>query len=119
MARTRPSWKHRDRNMAKFTNYITNTGFTATTTTGTTHGLAHDVSMREQIGIVLTAASITSGNCVFSVDGSNDGTNFVTGLAFADAQSTTSTTYVTSKTLSTNSTVGIYLPIYAYRFIRI
>ncbi len=107
--------------MAKFTDYYngTGTGFSALTTTGTTHGPVQDVSMREQIGIVLTSASIAVGQIVFSVDGSNDGTNFVTGLAFVDATSTSSTTYVTSKTMTTNTTVGIYLPIFPFRYIRI
>jgi hypothetical protein len=85
----------------------------------TTTSSLYDVSMREQVGLVFTCANHTSGNGVFSVDASNDGTNWVTGIAFVDATSTSSTTYVTSKTLSSNTSAGVYLPFYPFRYIRV
>lgn len=89
----------------------------AVTTTTTSPTI--DVSMREQVGIVFTCAGHTSGNGVFSVDASNDGTNWVTGIAMADATATASQTYVTSKTLSTNTSAALYLPYYAFRYLRV
>lgn len=93
------------------------TGINAVTIT--TAGNVIDVSQRLAIGIIFTAASISSGNGVFSVDGSNDKSNFVTGLAMTDATATASTTYVTSKTLSSNGSVGMYLTGYPFRYIRL
>ncbi len=108
--------------MAQYTDFFNGaaTGINATTVSiDSTTTKVLDVSMREQIGIVFTCASHASGNGVFSVDGSNDGTNWVTGLAMVDATATASTTYVTSKTLSSNTTVGMYLPFFAFRYMRL
>ena len=70
-----------------------------------------DVSKRQQIAIIFKAASITSGNGIFTIDGSTDGTNWVAGLAMQPATTTTSPgTYVTSVTLSSNTTAGVYVP---------
>jgi hypothetical protein len=63
----------------------------------------------QDITVQFVAAGITSGNGVFSIDGSNDGQNWVTGVAFQDVTQTASTTFVTSKTLSSNSTAAGYL----------
>lgn len=88
----------------------------AVTTTTTSDGF--DVSQRQQITVQFIAASITTGNGVFSIDASNDGTNWITGISFQDALATASTTWITSKTLTTNSTAGVYVKA-GWRFIRI
>lgn len=95
------------------------TGINAITATGTTTGTVLDVSMREQLSAVFTCANHSSGNGVFSIDASDDGTNWVTGIAFVDATATASTTYVTSKTLNSNTSAAIYLPLFPFRFVRI
>ncbi len=87
--------------------------------TVTTTSIVQDVSMREQISLVFTCASHTSGNGVFSVDASNDGANWVTSIAMVDATSTASTTYVTSKTLSSNTSAAVYLPLFPFRYLRV
>jgi len=86
--------------------------------TATTTSSAFDFSKRSQITATFTAASISSGNGVFTVDVSNDGTNWVTGIAFQDATATASTTWVTSKTLNSNTSAGAKIPA-GYRFYRI
>lgn len=87
--------------------------------TSTTTSSVYDISMRSNISLVFLAASISSGNGVFTVDMSNDGTNWVTGIAMIDATSATATTYVTSKTLSSNTTAGVYLPNSGFRLMRV
>ena len=105
--------------MAAFTEYFNGaaTGINAvgTTTTGT----VLDVSMREQIALVFTANTWASGSGVFTVDASNDGTNWVTSIAMANAVGTTSTTYVTSKTLGSATSDAMYLPFFPYKLLRI
>ena len=107
--------------MARFTEYFSGSavGINALTNTGVNTGTMLDVSMREQIGIIITCANHAAGNGVFTVDASNDGTNWVTGIAVLDATQTTSTTYVVSKTLSSNTTGGFYIPFFAFKFIRV
>ncbi len=78
--------------------------------TGDTTSAGFDVSKRQQIAILFKCANHTSGNGVFSIDGSPDGANWVVGLAMQNATATTSTTYVTSITLSANGTAGVYIP---------
>jgi len=79
---------------------------------------AFDVSKRQQITLQFTAAGISTGNGVFTVDVSNDGTNWTTGVAFLDALQTATSTFSVSKTLSTNTTAGaIVIP--GWRFIRV
>lgn len=85
---------------------------------GTTTSTGIDISKREQVSFQFIAGSITSGNGVFSVDASNDGTNWVAGIAFQDSTSANSTTWVTAKTLSSNTTVMGFLPMAPYRLIR-
>lgn len=82
-----------------------------------TTGTKFDVSLRSQIVVQFRCADHTSGNGVFSIDGSNDGSNWTTGLAVQDLTATASATYVTSKTLNTNSTAGVKVPS-GWRFIR-
>ena len=90
----------------------TSVGVTATTTSQ-----AYDVSLRRQLTVQFRCANHTSGNGVFSIDASNDGANWVTGIAVIDATSTTPATYITSVTLSANGSHGIYIPA-GWRFIR-
>jgi hypothetical protein len=85
--------------------------------TTTTTGETIDVSLREQIIIQFQCANHTSGNGVFSVDGSNDGTNWVTGLAVQDLTATASATYITSVTLNANGSHAVKVPA-GWRFIR-
>jgi len=101
--------------MSQYTDNIIALNAVTTTTTSS----AYDMSKREQIGITFTCTGHSSGNGVFTVDGSNDGTNWVTGLAFQDATSTAATTWVTSKTLSSNTTAGIFIPYFAFKLIRV
>ena len=85
--------------------------------TATTTSVGFDVSKRQQVTLQFVASGITSGNGVFSVDASNDGTNWITGIAFQDATATASNTLVTSKTLSSNTTAGAYVEP-GWRYIR-
>jgi len=107
--------------MAEFTDYFdgTKTGINGVTATGTTTGTVIDVSMRDTVGAVFTCSGHTAGNGVFSIDASNDGTNWVTGVAFADATATASTTYVTSKTLNSNTSAAVYIPFFPFKLMRI
>lgn len=99
--------------MAYTDNIHTLTAVTQTTTSST-----YDVSLREKVGFTMQCANHSAGNGVFTVDGSNDGTNWVTGLAFQDATATASQTYITSKTLSSNTTAGGYFPFYPFKYVR-
>jgi hypothetical protein len=105
--------------MASFTEYFSGSATGINAVTSSTTGTTLDVSMREQIGIVLTCTGHSSGNGVFTVDASNDGTNWVTGIALADATATASTTYVTSKTLSSNTSTAIYLLFFPFKLVRV
>lgn len=96
------------------------TGTTPESSSGVTidtTGLGYDVSLRSQIVVQFLAANISGGNGVFTIDGSNDGSNWTTGLACQDLTATASTTYVTSKTLSSNTSAAVKVPA-GWRFIR-
>lgn len=82
-----------------------------------TTGSGFDVSLRSQIVVQFLCTNHTSGNGVFSIDGSNDGSNWVTGLACQDMTATASTTYVTSKTLSSNTSAAVKVTS-GFKFIR-
>ena|SRR3990167_6828265 len=58
----------------------------------------------------LIRANHSSGNTVFSFDGSNDGINWATGIAILNATQTATTTSVTSVTLSSATTSAVYIP---------
>lgn len=58
----------------------------------------------------LIRADHTSGNTVFSFDGSNDGTNWVVGIAVLNVVATAVGTYVLSVTLSSATTAAVYIP---------
>lgn len=77
--------------------------------TANTTSDGYDISKRSQIAIQFLAANITTGHAVFTVDVSNDGVNWITGVAFQDVTATTSSTWVTSKTLSSNGSAGVYV----------
>jgi hypothetical protein len=83
----------------------------------TTTGTATDVSKRQLLSVQFVAKSISSGNGVFTLDGSNDGTNWTTGLAMLNLTSTTPTTLVTSVTLSANGATMVTIPS-AMKYIR-
>jgi hypothetical protein len=93
-----------------FTDNITVIDAVAATTTSA----AYDVSKREQITLHFITAGGTS---VFSVDASNDGTNWVTGIAFKDATQTTGSTLAVSKSVA-SSTAGAIVPA-GFRYIRV
>lgn len=82
-------------------------GITATATS-----VPINVENLTQISIVLDGNGITSGTGTLTIDGSNDGINWVTSIAFVDIQATNkSTALVNSKaTLGTGSqAVGAFL----------
>lgn len=81
---------------------------TATTTSG---GFA--INNASRLSIQVKAASITSGNCVFTIQVSNDGTNWtaynriVSNVTNTNAQTDTK---VASVTLSSNGTAMLFFP---------
>ena len=83
----------------------------AKSTTSTSEGF--DVSKRQQ----MTIQFISTGVTVFTVDASNDGANWITGVAFLDAKATASTTKVVSKSLSATTEGAIITP--GFRYIRV
>lgn len=88
----------------------------------TTTSSGYDVSKRQQITVEFIAAAITSGNGIFTIDATNGdpsvAANWITGIAFQDATATASTTWVTSKTLSSIGTAGAYVKA-GWRYIRV
>lgn len=81
--------------------------------TSTTTSTAYDVSQRDQIIIQFVS---TTGTATFSIDASNDGVTWTTGIAVQDMTSTNSTTYVTQKVVAAGSAM-VKLPV-GMRFIR-
>ncbi len=77
--------------------------------TADTTSAGYDVSKRQQIVVEFVCANHTSGNGVFTIDGTTDGTNWVTGIAVQDVTATASTTWVNSMTLSANGTSACYV----------
>ena len=89
-------------------NYSVFNGTVASTTTST----AIDVSKRQLVSLQFIAAG---GSSVFTIDASDDGVNWVTGIAFLDSKATATGTSVVSKTItSTSSELAIVPPVYAY-----
>ncbi len=81
---------------------------------GTTTSSAYDISKRDQI----TLQFLATETCVFTVDMSNDGTNWITGVAFLDAKATAATTYVVTKSVTVAASEGaIITP--GFRFMRV
>ena len=80
----------------------------------TTTSSAYDISKRQQV----TLEFIATGTTTFTVDVSNDGTNWITSVAFLDAKATAVGTYVTSKVVTVAANEGaIITP--GFRFIRV
>ncbi len=83
-----------------------------------TIGGAFDVSKRQLITIQFVCSAYTSGDAMFTIDVSNDGTNWITSVAFLDISSTTPTTLVVSKALTSKTSTGtIVQP--GWRYIRV
>ena len=80
----------------------------------TTTSDAYDISKRQQVTFQFISAGGTS---VYTIDVSNDGTNWITGVAFLDAKATASTTLVVSKSVA-STTEGAYLKT-GFRFVRV
>lgn len=80
----------------------------------TTTSSAYDISKRQLVTCQFISAGGTS---VFTVDVSNDGTNWVTGVAFMDALATASTTFVTSKSVASTTAGAVITP--GFRYIRV
>lgn len=81
--------------------------------TADTTGDGFDVSQRSAKSIQFIAASISSGNGVFTVDVSNDGTNWVAYNRLTDNLTNTngqSDTRVASCTLTTNTSKIYFFP---------
>ena len=74
-----------------------------------TVGTAIDVSLRENLTVQFICTAYTSGDGNFYLDGSNDGTNWVLGIAFLDVTSTTPTTLVNSKVLGSKTSAAAYI----------
>jgi hypothetical protein len=96
---------------------VTQTYTALSAVTSTTVSSVIPVADAEEIVAEFIAASVTSGNGVFTVDGSIDNSNWVTGIAFLDAAATAVTTFVTSKTLNSTSNAGAYIPA-GWKFLR-
>ena len=80
----------------------------------TTTSSAYDISKRQLVTIQFVSSGGTS---VFSVDVSNDGTNWITGVAFLDSLQTSVGTYVVSKLVASTTTGAVIIP--GFRFIRV
>ena len=77
--------------------------------TSTTTSAAINVENLRDISIEFLSASILSGNGVFTIDVSNNGTDWETAIAFINPLSTTPATRITGQTLSTNTVMHCYL----------
>ena len=75
---------------------------------------AYDISKRQLVTVQFIAAGGTS---VFSIDGSNDGTNWVTGIGFVDAATAGVPTAVLSKSVASTTALA-YVPA-GFSFIRV
>jgi uncharacterized repeat protein (TIGR01451 family) len=80
----------------------------------TTTSSAYDISKRNQVSLQFISAG---GDSTFTVDVSNDGTNWVTGVAFLDALQTSVGTYVVSKAVSGTTAGAILTP--GFRYVRV
>ena len=79
---------------------------------------AFDVSKRQLVSIQFICNLYASGSGVFTIDASNDGVHWVTGISFLDAKATAVGTQVVSKTItSTSSELAIVNP--SYKLLRV
>lgn len=105
--------------MSRFsTNAVVLNAVTVDTTSG-----AQDVSMRTKLSLQFIASGISAGNGVFTVDVSNDGTNWVaynrlvTNVTNTNVQADTR---VASVTLSSNTSTIVFFPVGDYfRYLRV
>jgi hypothetical protein len=72
-----------------------------------TIGGAYDISKRQLITIQFVCTAYTSGDAMFTIDVSNDGTNWITGMGFLDPTTTTPTTWVVSKAITSKTSSGV------------
>ena len=79
--------------------------------TATTTGIAHNVEGLSKITVVFTRTNHTSGSSVFSLLGSVDGVTFVTLAMIRNLANaiTEGVTRVTTETLSSNTSVIVFL----------
>ena len=91
-------------------------GVAATTTSG-----AIDLDNHRSFSFMVTSAGVASGTGTVTVDASNDGVNWVTGIAFILATSTTPATRVTSMATSGNNSavMGYIGGDFSAKFVRI
>jgi hypothetical protein len=75
--------------------------------TGNTTGSMVDVSLRSQQTVQYYTGS---GTGTFSIDGSNDGKNWVTSIATQDLTSTASATFITSASVASGSSRMVKIP---------
>lgn len=85
----------------------------------TTTSTPVNIENLDDITLQFFAASISSGNGVFTVDGSNDGINWLTSIAFLDAVATAVGTFKASHTLSSNVSGAGYLKDCGFKMIRV
>ena len=86
--------------------------------TATATSEAFDVSKRQLVSIQFICNGYHSGSGVFTIDASDDGVNWVTGISFLDAKATAQATNVVSKTITaTSSEIAIVNP--CYKLIRV
>lgn len=93
------------------------------TETISANSLYADVSMRKKMSLQFTAADISAGNGVFTVQVSNDGSNWVTYNRLTSNVTNTNgqtDTRVASVTLSSNTSVIAFFPAGDYfKYIRV
>ncbi len=89
----------------------------------TTTSAAIDVSMRVKLSLQFVASAITSGNGVFTVEVSNNGTNWVAYNRLTTNVTNTNAQFdarVASVTLSSNTSSIVFFPVGDYfRYIRV
>jgi hypothetical protein len=80
----------------------------------TTTSSAYDISKRQLVTVQFVTAGGTSA---FSIDVSNDGTNWITGIGFYDAATAGVPTAVLTKSVASTTAAAIVPP--GFRFIRV
>jgi hypothetical protein len=96
------------------------TGYSPAATSGVsanTVGGAYDISKRQLITIQFVCTAYTSGDAMFTIDVSNDGTNWINSIAFVDATSVTPTTPIVSKAITSKTSTGVIVQP-GWRYIR-
>lgn len=94
--------------------------FTGKTATFTSAG--QNIEALQNISLQFIAASIASGNGVFTMDVSNDGINWVAYSMLIDNVTNTNgqtLTRVASKTLSSNTSVVVALDAFGFKMLRV